>query len=208
MPPSFSHGFPPNTSHRQLQGISYAASPLQKALTPPPFGSQRSRDSDLEPFPSIESSVDSSLSGKNFHMSGSALPSSANSEASPLNAYPPSAQLAQNHRTPHRFSNPTPSSFRSRDIQVYCANCSRAWPLADCYACTECICGVCRECVSYFISSPPLSMLNPARSPNKAPTSAGGSSVSSGPPSYANPRGCPRCRTVGGKWKAFQLDFR
>jgi hypothetical protein len=207
MPPSFSHGFPPNSAHRQLQGVSYAASPLQKALTPPPFDSQRNRDSDLEPFPSIESSVDSSMSGKNFHMSGSALPSSANSDTSPLNAYPLSSQLSQNHRTHHRFSNPTPSTFRNRDIQVYCANCSRAFPLAECYACTECICGVCRECVSFFISSPPLSLLNPARSPNKAP-SASGSSVSSGPTSYGTPRGCPRCRTVGGKWKAFQLDFR
>ncbi|QKX58859.1 uncharacterized protein TRUGW13939_05987 [Talaromyces rugulosus] len=195
MPPSFqSAGLAP--IHRSFQAPSYAASPLQKSLTPPPLDVHRSRDSDLEPFPSIESSLDSAstASGKNFHMSASGLPSSANSDSSPMNHL-------HNHVRPHhhRFSNPTPSSFRHRDIQIYCANCNRAWPLHECYACTECICGVCRDCIGMFISSPPMSMARPTSSPNKGPTSM---------PNYPAPRGCPRCRTVGGKWKAFQLDFR
>lgn len=177
---------------RSFHGSSYAESPLQKALTPPPLDTHRSRDNDLEPFPSIEPALDSAstVSGKNFHMSASGLPSSVNSDSSPLN------HLHNHVRPQHRFSNPTPSTFRNRDIQIYCANCNRAWPLQECYACTECICGVCRECVGMFISSPPMSMSHPINSPNKAPTS------------YPAPRGCPRCRTVGGKWKAFQLDFR
>lgn len=205
MPPSFqsSSGLPPLSAHRSFQPTSYAASPLQKSLTPPPFETQRRRDSDMEPFPSIESSLDSAstVSGKNFHMSATGLPTSANSDSSPINL-PPS----QNHiRSQHRFSNPTPSSFRNREIAIYCANCNRAWPLGECYACTECICGVCRECVSMFISSPSMSMSHPMRSPSKPPTSA---SHHGGPTSYPTPRGCPRCRTVGGKWKAFQLDFR
>ncbi|KAL1970136.1 hypothetical protein VTN77DRAFT_6541 [Rasamsonia byssochlamydoides] len=205
LPPSFqsSSGLPP--PHRSFQPLSYTASPLQKSLTPPPYETQRSRDSDLEPFPSIESSLDS-VSTKNFHMSAAGLAPSVKSDSSPLNL-PPSSHLSQNHTRPqHRFSNPTPSSFRNREIQIYCANCSRAWPLAECYACTECICGVCRECVGMFTSSPPMSILNPTSSPSsKPPTSAGNHN---GPTSYPNPRGCPRCRTVGGKWKAFQLDFR
>lgn len=171
---------------RSFQGSSYTESPLQKSLTPPPLDMHRSRDSDLEPFPSIEPSVESiSNSGKNFHMSASGLPS-VNSDSSPLN------HLHNHVRPQHRFSNPTPSTFRNRDIQIYCANCSRAWPLQDCYACTECICGVCRECVSIFISSPTMSISHSINSPT----------------SYPAPRGCPRCRTAGGKWKAFQLDFR
>jgi hypothetical protein len=198
LPPSFqsTSGLPP--PHRPFQPL-YAASPLQKSLTPPPYETQRSRDSDLEPFPSIESSLDSAstVSGKNFHMPPTGLPPNS----SPLNLQPP-----LNHTRPqHRFSNPTPSSFRNRDIQIFCANCSRAWPLAECYACTECICGVCRECVGMFTSSPPLSILRPTSSPRKPGHNHNGGP---GPTSYPNPRGCPRCRTVGGKWKAFQLDFR
>ncbi|EEQ31914.1 RfeD [Microsporum canis CBS 113480] len=46
---------PAATSH-PLQPPPYTASPLQKAQTPPPF--HRERDTDLEPFPSIESSMD------------------------------------------------------------------------------------------------------------------------------------------------------
>ncbi|KKA17417.1 Transcription factor RfeD, partial [Rasamsonia emersonii CBS 393.64] len=208
LPPSFqsSSSLPP--PHRSLRPLSYTASPLQKSLTPPPYETQRSRDSDLEPFPSIESSLDSAstASGRNYPMSTAGLAPSVKSDSSPLNV-PPSSHPSQNHTRPqHRFSNPTPSSFRSREIQIYCANCSRAWPLAECYACTECICGVCRECVSMFTSnSPPMSILNPTSSPGGQ---SGNQNGGSGPTSYLNPRGCPRCRTVGGKWKAFQLDFR
>ncbi|OJJ47987.1 hypothetical protein ASPZODRAFT_64460 [Penicilliopsis zonata CBS 506.65] len=183
LPPAF-QGLPPPAPTRPFaaQVQSYTASPLHKSLTPPPFELPRSRDSDLEPFPSIESlDSQSSTSGKNF----------ADSSPGPGLLRPPQ----------HRFSNPTPSTFaRPREIQIYCAHCKRPWALADCYACTECICGVCRECVGMFISSPPVSFLSV--------TSSLGNGLSRGPTSYPNPRGCPRCRTVGGKWKAFQLDFR
>ncbi|KAJ9199625.1 hypothetical protein DTO166G4_9213 [Paecilomyces variotii] len=216
LPPAFqsASGLPPPSSHRPFAPLSYTASPLQKAHTPPPFDIHRGRDPDLEPFPSIESSIDSgsSVSGRNFHMSGSGLPSSANSDSSPvhsLNMFP-SSQGYQNHQRPqHRLSNPTPASHRSKEIQIYCANCARPWPLAECYACTECICGVCRECVGMFISSSPTtSILNPINSPGNGSAGSGSHRSTPGPTSFPNPRGCPRCRTVGGKWKAFQLDFR
>ncbi|KAJ5234396.1 uncharacterized protein N7469_003564 [Penicillium citrinum] len=202
LPPAFQSGsgLPPLGSHRQFPPHSYAASPLHKSLTPPPFEGQRGRDSDLEPFPSIESSLDSmsTASGKNFPSSTSGVAHSVNSDSSPvLNLIPPVSQ-----RQHHRFSNPTPASFRSKDIQIYCAHCKRPWALNECYACTECICGVCRECVGMFITSPPTSFRSPGNgSINNMPP---------GPTSYPSPsaRGCPRCRTVGGKWKAFQLDFK
>ncbi|KUL88888.1 hypothetical protein ZTR_03511 [Talaromyces verruculosus] len=100
---------------RSFQGSSYTESPLQKSLTPPPLELHRSRDSDMEPFPSIEPSLESAstVSGKNFHMSASGLPSSVNSDSSPLN------HLHNHVRPQHRFSNPTPSTFRHRDIQIY-----------------------------------------------------------------------------------------
>ncbi|KAJ5160775.1 uncharacterized protein N7482_007779 [Penicillium canariense] len=61
LPPAFQSGsgLPPLSSHRPFPPHSYTASPLHKSLTPPPFETLRSRDSDLEPFPSIESSLDS-----------------------------------------------------------------------------------------------------------------------------------------------------
>lgn len=200
LPPVFqsASGLPPLSSHRPFPPHSYAASPLHKSLTPPPYEGQRGRDSDLEPFPSIESSLDSmSSSGKIFPTSTPGLAPLTNSDSSPvLNLIPPISQ-----RQHHRFSNPTPASFRNREIQIYCAHCKRPWALTECYACTECICGVCRECVSMFIGSPPSAFQTPGNG-------AVNSIPSPGPTSYPSARGCPRCRTVGGKWKAFQLDFK
>ncbi|CAI7620015.1 unnamed protein product [Penicillium palitans] len=200
LPPAFqSAGLPPISSHRPFPPHSYAASPLHKSLTPPPYENHRGRESDLEPFPSIESSLDSmsSASGRNFASSVSGVAPSINSDSSPvMNLIPSISQRQQ-----HRFSNPTPASFRNKEVQVFCAQCKRPSALNECYACTECICGVCRDCVGMFISSPPASFRTPGNGPlNNA--------SSQGPTSYPGPRGCPRCRTVGGKWKAFQIDIK
>ncbi|MCJ1387064.1 hypothetical protein MMC17_010193 [Xylographa soralifera] len=92
---------------------TYKASPLQNTLTltpPPP-------DDGIEPFPSVESSMESSQSGHNFHMRSSGL---SNSDSSP--------------------------TF-SRLVEVYCARCHRVTPLKDSYACTECIRAFCSDCV-------------------------------------------------------------
>ncbi|OJJ88190.1 putative transcription factor RfeD [Aspergillus glaucus CBS 516.65] len=203
-PPAF---HPP---HRSLPP-PYTASPLHKSLTPPPQ-MHRGRDSDLEPFPSIESSLDSasSASGKNFPVSRNLAPS-ALSDSSPVYNMYPSSMHARQH---HRFSNPTPTSLRSREITIYCASCQRPWALDDCYACTECICGVCRDCVGMFLTSPANMFRNITSSPGSGPTNGmfhgPGPGSGPGPTSHPSPgpRGCPRCRTVGGKWKAFQLEFR
>ncbi|KAJ5949621.1 hypothetical protein N7454_001205 [Penicillium verhagenii] len=93
LPPAFqSGGLPPLGTHRAFPP-HYAASPLHKSLTPPPFDGPRGRDSDMEPFPSIESSLDSmsSASGKNFPSSSSGgMAHSVNSDTSPvLNLIPP-----------------------------------------------------------------------------------------------------------------------
>ncbi|KAL5000347.1 hypothetical protein BDV10DRAFT_192915 [Aspergillus recurvatus] len=200
MPPAFqSPGLPPPASHRPFPPTSYAASPLHKSLTPPPYEFSRNRDADLEPFPSIESSLDSASTTSGKHFYSNHLNPARNPGSSPvLNLFPSSAAQRQHHR----FSNPTPASFRSREIQIFCASCKQAWPLNECYACTECICGVCRDCVVNYMSSPPTTFKNVTSSP--------GSAMSHGPTSYPSPspRGCPRCHTVGAKWKAFQLDIK
>ncbi|KAK2803457.1 hypothetical protein FQN51_003564 [Onygenales sp. PD_10] len=66
LPPAFQStpGLPtPQPHYRQFPPpLSYTASPLQKALTPPPYEPHGNLDNDLEPFPSIESSLDSNSS--------------------------------------------------------------------------------------------------------------------------------------------------
>lgn len=125
----------------QLQ--SYAASPLQNTLTPPPPDM-----SDLQPFPSVESSIESAASGQNFH-----IPSQGLSDSSPTFPFP---------------------------VQIYCAACRKLSVLRDSYACTECVCGLCQECVDVLISEHTR-----GRTPR-----------------------CPRCNAIGGKFKPFQLDIR
>lgn len=131
---------------------SYTASPLARALTPPPPDL-----SDLQPFPSVESSLDSSTKstqsgGQTFHMSASGL-----SDSSP--SY-------------------TASSGK---VHIYCAMCRKLNSLSESYACTECICGLCKDCVDAI-----------------------GASQNRGRYGAA----CPKCATVGGRFKPFQLDIR
>ncbi|KAK2750594.1 hypothetical protein FQN57_002665 [Myotisia sp. PD_48] len=226
LPPAFQStpGLPTSQpSYRQFPQLSYAASPLQKALTPPPY-EHRAPDTDLEPFPSIESSLDSmsTTSGKNFHMAPTGLPTSANSDSSPiqpsrpLTSYPPSSHPYQFshplYRPHHRLSNPTPFSSITKDVQIYCSSCSRPWPIRECVACTECISGVCRECISSIADIPlggmggPVSILNPTSSPgNGINRNTNGGDVSQ---IHHSRKGCPRCGMIGGKWRAFQLEFR
>ncbi|KAG9235764.1 hypothetical protein BJ875DRAFT_528287 [Amylocarpus encephaloides] len=69
-------------------------------------------------------------------------------------------------------------SFSSQSIQIYCAACQNVSPLRESYACTECICGICQACVDVLMAE------QGAR------------------------RKCPRCATIGGRFKPFQLDIR
>jgi hypothetical protein len=129
---------------------TYTASPLQQALTPPPPDM-----GDLQPFPSVES-ADSSKSGINFHMSSQGL--STSNDASPT----------------------FPVAHPGHLVQIYCAGCRRLSMLRESFACTECICGLCKDCVDALSTEQQRGRL--AR--------------------------CPRCATVGGKFKPFQLDIR
>ncbi|KAF2121875.1 hypothetical protein BDV96DRAFT_609019 [Lophiotrema nucula] len=122
---------------------SYTASPLQNTLTPPPPDM-----SDLQPFPSVESSIESTQSGQNFH-----IPSQGLSDSSPTYTHP---------------------------VQIYCAACRKLSILKDSYACSECICGLCPDCVDVLISEQVRGRT--AR--------------------------CPKCGAIGGKFKPFQLDIR
>ncbi|KAI1828532.1 hypothetical protein F4861DRAFT_6633 [Xylaria intraflava] len=136
-PPSSIHraSLPP-FSHHYFRG--HQASPLQQALTPPPFPQEIA-----EPFPSVESGG----SGEGFHM-----PTVGLSDSSP--------------------------SYSTQDVHIYCAACQRTSKLRESYACTECICGFCRDCVNILMEE------------------------------QGAQRKCPRCATIGGRYKPFQLDIR
>ncbi|KAF1987629.1 hypothetical protein K402DRAFT_42862 [Aulographum hederae CBS 113979] len=122
---------------------SYNASPLQNEMTPPPPDAN-----DIPLFPSVESSIESTQSGHNFHMTSQGL-----SDSSP--SFPQS-------------------------VQIYCAGCNRLSMLMRSYACTECICGLCQDCVDVLVGE-----------------QTRGKGVR-----------CPKCGAVGGKFKPFQLDIR
>ncbi|KIW78834.1 hypothetical protein Z517_08673 [Fonsecaea pedrosoi CBS 271.37] len=170
-------GFRPFGHHlHHPQAGRYNASPLQRTLTPPPpdvLG-----PNDPEPFPSVES-LESAGSGQNFHISGSGLPTSAssNDNTSPL----------QHHSHPYQHSQSSSFGSKSDVLEIYCASCSRPWLLKNAFACTECICGVCSDCVGQIISSPVVTV-----QPGLAPMR----------------RGCPRCGVMGGRWKRFNIDIR
>lgn len=69
-------------------------------------------------------------------------------------------------------------SYSSQNTQIYCAACQGVSLLRESYACTECICGLCQACVDVLMGE------QGAR------------------------RKCPRCATIGGRFKPFQLDIR
>jgi hypothetical protein len=69
-------------------------------------------------------------------------------------------------------------SYSSQNTQIYCAACQGISLLRESYACTECICGLCQACVDVLMGE------------------------------HGARRKCPRCATIGGRFKPFQLDIR
>lgn len=69
-------------------------------------------------------------------------------------------------------------TWTGQNTQIYCAACQGISLLRSSFACTECICGLCHTCVEVLMAE------QGAR------------------------RKCPRCATIGGRFKPFQLDIR
>lgn len=84
---------------------------------------------------------------------------------------------------PEEYSPPTSAHLQQPPptpplVQHYCAACHRVAPLTSSYACTNCISGVCRDCVEVL------------------------QSMGSDRP------GCPRCQITGAQYKPFMLDLK
>ncbi|KAK0344752.1 hypothetical protein LTR02_004167 [Friedmanniomyces endolithicus] len=172
---------PPFAMGSQFQ--SFQASPLNRALTPP-APEEDPNLADLQPFPPVDSSLSSSLShhphhhhhhhssadstGSQFHiMHAASMDNSTSSPTTNNNLYSAGASTAAPHAS-------------AATVQIYCAGCRRLCVLKESYACTNCICGLCGNCVEAIISG----------------QSRGRMSM------------CPRCNGMDSGFKPFQLDLR
>ncbi len=89
-----------------------------------------------------------------------------------------SNESGENFHIESRGLSDSSPSYSSQNTQIYCAACQGVSMLRESYACTECICGLCQACVDVLMGE------QGAR------------------------RKCPRCATIGGRFKPFQLDIR
>ncbi|KAL2134329.1 hypothetical protein VTI74DRAFT_458 [Chaetomium olivicolor] len=89
-----------------------------------------------------------------------------------------SGESGDNFHIESRGLSDSSPGYSSQNTQIYCAACQGISLLRESYACTECICGLCQACVDVLMGE------QGAR------------------------RKCPRCATIGGRFKPFQLDIR
>ncbi|KAI9887861.1 MAG: hypothetical protein M1823_000383 [Watsoniomyces obsoletus] len=90
----------------------------------------------------------------------------------------PSVESVETYHPESRSVEDSSPSSASQNVQIYCAACQNSTMLRTAFACTECICGICRECVDILVAE------------------------------HGARRSCPRCGTVGGRYRPFQLDIR
>lgn len=89
-----------------------------------------------------------------------------------------SAESGENFHMGSQGLSDSSPTYTSQTIQIYCAACGGISRLKNSYACTECICGLCQPCVEVLMQE------------------------------HGARRKCPRCATIGGRFKPFQLDIR
>ncbi|KAF4504966.1 hypothetical protein G6O67_006970 [Ophiocordyceps sinensis] len=91
----------------------------------------------------------------------------------------PSVESGDNfNMAPRGLDDSSPTYPSAPIIHIYCAACQGVSELKSSYACTECICGLCSACVEVLMAE------------------------------HGARRKCPRCATIGGRFKPFQLEVR
>ncbi|KAJ3486777.1 hypothetical protein NLG97_g6549 [Lecanicillium saksenae] len=90
----------------------------------------------------------------------------------------PSVESGENFHMGTSGLSDSSPTYSAQNIQIYCAACQGISLLRGSYACTECICGLCSTCVEVLMAE------------------------------HGARRKCPRCATIGGRFKPFQLDIR
>ena len=117
-----------------------------------------SADSSISnPFAYPRSHQQQSSSGSNFHIPPSGLSSSPNDLTSPaVAAFGGRQQLHS-----HSYSQPSfPTQVHggmlprpaSQPVRHWCAACGKPSPVPQSFACTDCICGICRDCADVMFS--------------------------------------------------------
>lgn len=89
-----------------------------------------------------------------------------------------SGESGENFHIGSRGLSDSSPTYSSQNTQIYCAACQSVSLLRSSFACTECICGLCHTCVEVLTAE------------------------------HGARRKCPRCATIGGRFKPFQLDIR
>jgi hypothetical protein len=89
-----------------------------------------------------------------------------------------SGESGDNFHMESRGLSDSSPTYSTQNIQIYCAACQGVSRLRNSYACTECICGLCPPCVEVLMAE------------------------------HGAQRKCPRCATIGGRFKPFQLEIR
>lgn len=90
----------------------------------------------------------------------------------------PSVESGENFHMGTSGLSDSSPTYSAQHTQIYCAACQGISLLRGSYACTECICGLCSACVEVLMAE------------------------------HGARRKCPRCATIGGRFKPFQLDIR
>ncbi|KAL1891788.1 hypothetical protein Cpir12675_004829 [Ceratocystis pirilliformis] len=125
-----------------------------------------------------ESLAPTSVAAPSFHHQTSHY------QASPLQqALTPPTTYAQDSAEPFPSvetgdSAGSPPVYQAQNTQIYCGACHKVSLLRQSYACTECISGFCSPCVQVMVNE------------------------------KGAKRTCPKCSTIGGRFKPIQLEIR
>ncbi|KAI9823611.1 MAG: hypothetical protein M1832_002392 [Thelocarpon impressellum] len=97
----------------------------------------------------------------------------------------PSVESGENFHIESRGLEDSSPSAGSQNVQIYCAACQGIAALRAAYACTDCICGLCRDCADLLAGERRAA---PGGRPRR--------------------KGCPRCGSLASRFRPFQLDIR
>ncbi|KAF2857804.1 hypothetical protein K470DRAFT_260449, partial [Piedraia hortae CBS 480.64] len=147
----------------------FTASPLQHALTPP---------SPDVPLPySVASPSPNHTASTSPHFGATNV---GNSPIFGHEAIQPTPEtINPDSMLPNAIQPLDSGGFSTDGPTIYCSGCRRGNPLKDSFACTNCICGLCGDCVEAIITGQ----------------------------SRGKESGCPRCTSYDSLFKPFQLDI-
>lgn len=150
----------PAFGEASLEPFPSVESSTDYSQVPPQSGYQHHHNSSADssisnPFGYPRSHQPQSSSGSNFHIQPSGLSSSPNDLAVTAASYGRHGMHSHSYSQPS-FPTQVHGGLMQRSpqqvVRHWCAACGKAVPVSQSYACTECICGICRDCADVLIS--------------------------------------------------------